>query len=483
MRKVLAMAFAILFVSFVGSARAACTGDCGGDGEVTVDEITKMVNIALGTLPASSCTAADANGDNEVTVDEIVAAVGFALNSCPAAGGALGTRRFTINPRTSPFTAVLSPGFSLPLGGGFKGQTNGVVENGFLELKAGAPDPTTGVASLDVTGGSEYLFVDARPTANLVLCLKPILPITNAGVVLCNGGPDVSIAINANHHLGQVGLNGYTAKDCLSDCSSTSGGCGSLESPNQICAAGIVGDQCRANADCNNTGATDGVCGLGRLCLAGKRGDSCTSNSDCDMGGTSGVCSPQPKCTAGKTGTNCRADGECDTAADAFDGVCGNVDAHPGVCNSPISFGQTGLASDPGSVSIAPLAEFGLKGLPAVLSIESATPCGDEGGGLSTPFALTSSLVRATIDNFSNAFGVCSKGKEGADCTTDADCNSTATDGVCGDRLIYESRGQAFSCQNWTQADGPGCLSLAVPAIDTNPMGGDLVTSFKFCGK
>ena len=61
---------------------AGCVGNCNGDGEVTVDELIKGVNIALGTLPLSDCLSFDANGDGIVTVDEIVKAVNAALNGC-----------------------------------------------------------------------------------------------------------------------------------------------------------------------------------------------------------------------------------------------------------------------------------------------------------------------------------------------------------------------------------------------------------------
>lgn len=61
-----------------------CVGDCGDDGAVTVDEIIRGVNIALGTASVGSCGAFDVNGDNAVTVDEIVKAVNAALNGCSA---------------------------------------------------------------------------------------------------------------------------------------------------------------------------------------------------------------------------------------------------------------------------------------------------------------------------------------------------------------------------------------------------------------
>ncbi|MFI5398487.1 MAG: hypothetical protein ACHQ9S_23390 [Candidatus Binatia bacterium] len=61
-----------------------CTGDCNGDGQVTVDEILTMVNIALGNAPLADCEAGDANSDHKITVDEILAAVNYALSGCPA---------------------------------------------------------------------------------------------------------------------------------------------------------------------------------------------------------------------------------------------------------------------------------------------------------------------------------------------------------------------------------------------------------------
>lgn len=66
-------------------AHAACTGDCGDDGAVTVDEILVGVNIALGVLPAGDCTAMDADGNGSVTVDELVTALNGALGGCVAA--------------------------------------------------------------------------------------------------------------------------------------------------------------------------------------------------------------------------------------------------------------------------------------------------------------------------------------------------------------------------------------------------------------
>jgi len=59
-----------------------CEGDCGGDGQVTVDELLTMVNIALGNAEVSGCQAGDRDGGGQITVDEILTAVNNALNGC-----------------------------------------------------------------------------------------------------------------------------------------------------------------------------------------------------------------------------------------------------------------------------------------------------------------------------------------------------------------------------------------------------------------
>jgi hypothetical protein len=60
-----------------------CNGNCDYSGQVSVDDILKMVNIALGNDPMGSCPAGDSNGDGQITVDEILAAVNNALSGCP----------------------------------------------------------------------------------------------------------------------------------------------------------------------------------------------------------------------------------------------------------------------------------------------------------------------------------------------------------------------------------------------------------------
>jgi hypothetical protein len=63
--------------------QATCPGDCGGDRLVTVEELIRAVNIALGSADLSDCPASDTDGNGLVTVDELIKAVNAALTGCP----------------------------------------------------------------------------------------------------------------------------------------------------------------------------------------------------------------------------------------------------------------------------------------------------------------------------------------------------------------------------------------------------------------
>jgi hypothetical protein len=69
-------------VTTVVSFGSLCVGDCVGSGNVTVNELVTMVNIALGNADVSTCTAGDQNGDDTITINEIIVAVNNALNGC-----------------------------------------------------------------------------------------------------------------------------------------------------------------------------------------------------------------------------------------------------------------------------------------------------------------------------------------------------------------------------------------------------------------
>ncbi len=65
-------------------AASACTGDCNGDGMVSVAELIEGVRIGLGEAPLSECPAFDVTADGMLRIEELVMGVGAALAGCPA---------------------------------------------------------------------------------------------------------------------------------------------------------------------------------------------------------------------------------------------------------------------------------------------------------------------------------------------------------------------------------------------------------------
>ncbi len=59
-----------------------CTGDCDGNGSVSISELILGVGIALGNTPLDACRAFDVDGNELVSISELVAAVSNALAGC-----------------------------------------------------------------------------------------------------------------------------------------------------------------------------------------------------------------------------------------------------------------------------------------------------------------------------------------------------------------------------------------------------------------
>lgn len=91
------------------AASAACTGDCNGNGIVTVDELLAGVNIALGVAPLSACASFDTNNDRRVTVDELLAAVNAALTGCAPTATPTPAGTPTSTPTSGPNQAPVLP--------------------------------------------------------------------------------------------------------------------------------------------------------------------------------------------------------------------------------------------------------------------------------------------------------------------------------------------------------------------------------------
>ena len=80
-----------------------CRGDCNGNGVVSVEELVRLVNIALGGAAVTSCPPGDQNGDGQITIDELVAAVRALLENCSPTATATATATDT---QTATFTAT-----------------------------------------------------------------------------------------------------------------------------------------------------------------------------------------------------------------------------------------------------------------------------------------------------------------------------------------------------------------------------------------
>ena len=55
---------------------------CDGSGDVTIDELIRGVDIALGSAGLDACPEFDADHSGTVSVDEIILAVNNALLGC-----------------------------------------------------------------------------------------------------------------------------------------------------------------------------------------------------------------------------------------------------------------------------------------------------------------------------------------------------------------------------------------------------------------
>src|SRR5262249_23721965 len=65
-------------------APGLCPSDCNGDGIVKVDEVVRLVGVALDKSALKVCPPGDSNGDGVVRVNELVQGVTSLLDACPA---------------------------------------------------------------------------------------------------------------------------------------------------------------------------------------------------------------------------------------------------------------------------------------------------------------------------------------------------------------------------------------------------------------
>jgi sugar lactone lactonase YvrE len=112
-----------LLLCVLAAPALACTGDCDGDGRVTVSELIQGVNIVLGEAEVGACAALDRDADASITVAELIEAVGALQSGCPATPTPTATA--TVTPSTSPSLDCETAGNICTVAGTGKAQFDG----------------------------------------------------------------------------------------------------------------------------------------------------------------------------------------------------------------------------------------------------------------------------------------------------------------------------------------------------------------------
>lgn len=184
-----------------------CVGDCNGDGVVTIDDLIKMVNIALGLRGVcgddgvGECLAGDANCDCQITVDEIIRAVNNNLNGCEDFGSCSLTEHEMIccsggaTPTPTPGTPIATP-------------TSTATPDGPIPTFTATHTPTTpegptptatpiGACVGDCNGNGEVTVDDLIKMVNIALALAPLCPAEGAaGCLAGDANCDCQITVD-----------------------------------------------------------------------------------------------------------------------------------------------------------------------------------------------------------------------------------------------------------------------------------------------
>lgn len=150
------------FVTPVASAQQ-CAGDCDDSGNVTISELIRCVNIALGQADVGICSACDPNGDGTVQIFELIRAVSSALCACQPCATPTATRSAPPATATPPPTATAAaptatqPPVTAQDGGVLFGERcvdchekfgSDISDGSSAGIVAAIEDPSTGMESL-----------------------------------------------------------------------------------------------------------------------------------------------------------------------------------------------------------------------------------------------------------------------------------------------------------------------------------------------
>lgn len=215
-RRLSVILLAALAIGAVGDSRAlaVCRGDCSGNGGVSPEELGRIISIVnlcdgnpagCAAVPGTDkqCASADVDASGKITagdVSEIIATEVIESNpDCEAAG--LGTRIFTIKQSAGLGNALATGFFSSGNNGLEVTDDNSWFVTQPLKLRAGNPDPSTGIASLrleeDAIFGGQVFKAQNGPT----LCIK-VFAQGSSGQVDCDGGSKQDVLFQVDSHGG-----------------------------------------------------------------------------------------------------------------------------------------------------------------------------------------------------------------------------------------------------------------------------------------
>jgi hypothetical protein len=109
---------AVVMSVLASVSHAQFVGDCDGDGAVSIDELIRAVNIALGETELSLCEPLDVNDDGSVDVNELIGAVAASMSGRPTPTPTV-TPSPTATESSAQFTTV--DFIAVPAGGGVCG--------------------------------------------------------------------------------------------------------------------------------------------------------------------------------------------------------------------------------------------------------------------------------------------------------------------------------------------------------------------------
>ena len=168
-----------------------CVGDCTGDGEVTIDDLIRMVGIALGLRSVcgddqgmGACLAGDANCDCQITVDEIIQAVNNSLNGCTNFGSCSlpDHEMMCCEAPPTPNTPTATP-------------TPSMTPHGAIPTATATPTPpatptatVSGPCVGDCNGNGQVTVDDLIRMVNIALALQPLCAGEGGGGCLAGDG-------------------------------------------------------------------------------------------------------------------------------------------------------------------------------------------------------------------------------------------------------------------------------------------------------